>query len=72
MKTIHEASSYSEGRSALFTEGDARAELGGISRATLLRLRQRGELAFVRVGRRVFFRPRDLEDYIERNREAGP
>jgi DNA-binding transcriptional regulator PaaX len=53
-------------------ERDARAVLGDISRATLSRIRERGEIAEVKIGRRVFFRLQDLDDYIERNREGGP
>jgi len=55
----------------LLTEDAARAELGGISRPTLFRIRKRGEIAVVRVGRRVFFRPADVEAYIERHREPA-
>jgi hypothetical protein len=65
----HESASYAESRTALLDEQATRAELGGISHATLWRIRQRGELACVRIGRRLFFRPSDVEAYIERNRE---
>jgi hypothetical protein len=37
----------------------------------MTRIRQRGELAEVRIGRRVFFRLADLDDYIERHREPA-
>ena len=52
-------------------EDAAREELGGISRPTLFRIRQRGEIAVVRVGRRVFFRPADVTAYIDRNRDPA-
>jgi excisionase family DNA binding protein len=66
----HEAPRYEGQRSELLDEPAARAVLGGISRPTLSRIRQRGEIAEVRIGRRVFFRLDDLDEYIERNREA--
>ena len=64
-----EAQRYREDRRALVDERAARQVLGGISRPTLSRIRQRGELAEVKIGRRVFFRLDDLDDYIERHRE---
>jgi excisionase family DNA binding protein len=72
MSSTQDTSRYAEHRTALVAEEATRAALGGISRATLFRLRQRGELAYVRVGRRVFFRVVDVDDYIDRNREGGP
>jgi excisionase family DNA binding protein len=68
--TSHETSRY-DGSRMLLPEDATRAALGGISRPTLFRIRQRGEIAVVRVGRRVFFRPADVEAYIERNREPA-
>ena len=65
-------SRYDQTRSALLDEGATRAELGGISRATLNRLRQQGELPVVRIGRRVMFTHRDVRAYIERHREPAP
>jgi excisionase family DNA binding protein len=67
----HETARYGETRTALLSEEAARAELGGISRPTLFRLRQRGEIGCVRIGRRLFFRPADIEAYVERHREAA-
>jgi hypothetical protein len=54
----------------LLTEAAAREILGGISKPTFSRIRRRREIAEVRIGRRVFFRPVDVDDYIERHREA--
>ncbi len=54
--------------SALLDKPAAQASLGGISRATLDRMRRRGELGVVRIGRRVFFEADDIADYIERHR----
>ncbi len=71
MQSIHDASGYKGQRSALLTEEDARAHLGGISRATMIRLRQRGDLACVRIGRRVLFRLFDLDAYVEQRVEGG-
>lgn len=65
----HETTRYAATRTALLDEENARVELGGISRATLFRIRRRGELASVRIGRRLFFRPIDVQAYIERSRE---
>ena len=62
---------YAEGRPGLLDKDRARLALGEISRQTLDRLRRRGELADVRIGRRVFFRPEDIDDYIERRRQAA-
>jgi Helix-turn-helix domain len=66
----HETARYTGEPTALLDEQAARAELGGISHATLWRIRRRGELASVRIGRRLFFRPADLDAYIERHRET--
>ena len=71
MKITHEPPSYRRNRSTLLSEKDARSLLGDISRPTLTRIRQRREIAEVRIGRRVFFRLDDLEDYVERNREPA-
>jgi excisionase family DNA binding protein len=68
----HETSGYVEPRpDRLLSEEATRAQLGGISRATLFRLRQRGEIASVRIGRRVLFRVTDVDDYVERHRERA-
>jgi excisionase family DNA binding protein len=44
----------------------------GIERSTVYRLLRAGELEAVRVGSRKKFRPRDIEAYLERDREAEP
>jgi len=73
MQTTHETPRYGERRSdSLLSEGAARERLGGISRPTLYRLRQRGDLACIRVGRRVLFSAADLDAYIARNRQGAP
>lgn len=71
METTQEVSGYKRHPTALIPEGEARAHLGGISRATMLRLRQRGELKCVRIGRRVLFRVADLDDYVERKADVS-
>jgi excisionase family DNA binding protein len=70
--TSHDRAGYAETRRALLDKQDAQAALGGISRPTLDRLRRNGEIACVRVGRRVFFLADDLDDYIARNRVPAP
>ncbi len=42
-----------------------------VSRPTLYRLFQRGELLRVKVGRRRLIRRRELERFLERNTERG-
>jgi hypothetical protein len=54
----------------LLSEPATRARLGGISRMTLVRIRERGELPAVHIGRRRFFLVDDVDAYIDRNREA--
>ncbi len=53
----------------LLSEPATRARLGGISRMTLVRIRERGELPAVHIGRRRFFLVDDVDVYIDRNRE---
>jgi excisionase family DNA binding protein len=43
-----------------------------ISRQTMYRLIARGELSPVRVGERLRLVPKDVRDYLERNRESSP
>jgi excisionase family DNA binding protein len=43
-----------------------------VSRNTLYRLVERGELHPSRVGERLRFRPDDVRDYLERGREPVP
>jgi excisionase family DNA binding protein len=67
----HNVAAY-EGERTLprvLTVNDTAAVLG-ISRATVYRLVQSGDLRPVRVGRRLRFRLADLEDYLKR--ESGP
>jgi len=54
---------------ALMTRDQAAAWLGGIHVRSLDRLRARGELPAVAIGRRWFYRPETLERYV-RSREA--
>jgi excisionase family DNA binding protein len=71
METTHEPARYGEHQpDSLLSERTARERLGGISRPTLWRLRQQGELTCVRVGRRILFSAADLDDYITRHRET--
>lgn len=46
--------------------------LGGVSRRTVLRELDAGELVRVRVRGRVLVDPESIRRYIERHREAGP
>jgi len=50
----------------LLTAKQARRLLGGISKSTLWRLVRQGDLPVVRIGRRTFFRPEDLENLVAR------
>jgi excisionase family DNA binding protein len=47
------------------------ASVLGIGRVTVYRLLRAGDLDAVRVGKRLRFRPEDLEEYLERNRESA-
>ena len=47
------------------------AEVLGVQRSTIYRLLRDSDLVAVRVGKRLRFRPSDLEDYLERHREAA-
>jgi predicted DNA-binding transcriptional regulator AlpA len=66
--TSRDQTSYSERRSELLDKRDAQAALGHISRATLDRLRRRGELPVVRIGRRVFFHADDIAAFVQKRR----
>ncbi len=57
-------------RPELLDRLETQARLGGVSRPTLDRIRQRGELPVVRIGRRVFFQADDVNAYIARQRET--
>lgn len=50
----------------LLTAKQARRLLGGISKSTLWRLVRQGDLPVVRIGRRTFFRPEDVENLVAR------
>ena len=49
----------------------AQVILGGVSRRTVLRLLNAGELVRVRVGSRTLVDPGSIRAYIARNREAA-
>lgn len=70
--TSHDHSEYATSRRVLLDKQNTQAALGGISRPTLDRLRRSGEIACVRVGRRVFFLADDVDAYIARNRVSTP
>lgn len=48
-----------------YTEPEA-AALIGVCRLTLLRLRQKGEIAFFRVGSRILYAPSHIEEFLSR------
>jgi excisionase family DNA binding protein len=50
-----------------FTEKAACSRLGGIDRGTIKRLRDNGEIGFARIGTRVVYPRRDLDEFIDRN-----
>jgi excisionase family DNA binding protein len=47
---------------------EARHQLGGISRSTFYALVKEGELSLVKIGRRSFVQPEDLNDFVRRKR----
>jgi excisionase family DNA binding protein len=47
------------------------AERLGISRLTLWRARQRGEIAFLRIGRRVLYSESHLNDFEQRDERCA-
>jgi excisionase family DNA binding protein len=51
---------------------DEAARFLSVSRRQLYYLLEREGLPAVRVGTRLRFSPSELEDYLERHREAGP
>ncbi len=57
--------------SALFNEPQAAKFLGGVSTKHLFNLRKRGELPFVRIGRRVMYAKNSLEKMIAAREESG-
>ncbi|EJJ24609.1 helix-turn-helix transcriptional regulator [Rhizobium sp. CF142] len=46
-------------------------EATGISRASIYRQMKAGQLAFVKLGSRTLFRPRDLQSFVDRNVQAS-
>ena len=42
-------------------------ETTGISRASIYRQMKAGQLPFVKLGSRTLFRPRDLQNFVDRN-----
>ena len=61
----HEQPAYDAGRSPLLTVNDV-ARLLVVSRDSVYRLIRDGHLRPVRVGKRLRFRPEDIERYLER------
>jgi predicted site-specific integrase-resolvase len=58
--------------SPLLDQEKAASLLGGISPRTLERWRSQGKgPRYVKLGKRVFYRPEDLAAFIERNLRAG-
>ena len=55
----------------LLTPGDVAAALK-VSQRTVERMRRRGEIPFVRIGRQVRFRADDLAAYLARRVAASP
>lgn len=56
---------YLEVESALLTIADARKVLGGISIATIYGLINEKKLKAVRIGKRIFIRRTDLNEFID-------
>jgi hypothetical protein len=55
----------------LFKEPQTRSYLGGMSHATLWKLRQSGVIPTLRVGKSIYFDRADLDHFIDSLREAG-
>ena len=53
----------------LLTEREAAARLG-VSARNLYTIRQRGEIAWVKIGFLVKYRPEDIDAYIAQQRQA--
>jgi hypothetical protein len=54
----------------LMSDEETREALGGISRMTLHRLRKARLLTSVRIKSRVFFDPKDVETFIENQKDC--
>lgn len=52
------------------SEREAASRLG-VSRLTLWRARQRGEIAFLRIGRRVLYSESHIKDFEQRHERAA-
>lgn len=50
---------------------DQTGRLLGVTVRTLYTLSQRGELPCIKIGRSVRYDPRDIDQYIQRNRSTG-
>lgn len=57
-------------QTVLLTHEEA-ADVLRLSPRHVFELAKRGDLACVRVGRRVFYTPSDLQDFIRRHRSEG-
>jgi excisionase family DNA binding protein len=70
--TVHEATPYvgdTTDPTRLLTVSDVAHRLA-ISRDSVYRFVRSGALSPLRVGERLRFRPEEIEEYLERNREA--
>lgn len=52
------------------TEPEAASRIG-VCRLTLLRIRQRGDISFYRVGTRVLYAPEHIEAFLRRNERVA-
>lgn len=68
----HSGTGYSSTTTAPLLRVNEVAQLLSIGRRTVYTLVAAGELPAVRVGERLRFRPREIDAYLERNREAAP
>lgn len=50
---------------------DQTGRLLGVTVRTLYTLSQRGELPCIKIGRSVRYDPRDIDQYIQRNKSTG-
>jgi excisionase family DNA binding protein len=71
MNEPHGVAEYASARTGeLLTINELRQALR-VSRATIYKLVNSGELRAVRVGERLRFRPEDVDRYLERDREPA-
>lgn len=72
MSSIHAPERYSiDTTERLLTQAEV-ADVLRVSRWTVARLIGRGELRGVRVGDRLRFRRREIDEYLDRDREKKP